>query len=246
MDRRFNDCVSDAGVEFAVSAVKYFRFGDSFFESARGIVHFRPAISKRFGNAEQDTLEAGAAHGVFRRKIRSAKKWFPIRRKKRGERPSALPGNCADGGLIARVHVGPLVAIYFHGDVKLIDHGRDFWIVVTFAVNYVAPVAPHCADIEQDRLFRGASFLKSFLAPLMPVHRLMRGGTEIRAGGVFQAIFSRGRHVCPLYRGVSARRAQEKAGEWPAQSKVDYWIGSRWSASRGSIGLRPANPSSWR
>src|SRR4029077_2289223 len=78
MECGFDDSINDAGVEFATSAVKYFRFGDSFFEGACGIIHFRPAIPESLGNAEQDALETGAAHGVFRRKVRAAEKWFPI------------------------------------------------------------------------------------------------------------------------------------------------------------------------
>src|SRR6266481_2826526 len=92
MERGFNDCANGARIEIAASAVRYFCLRDCFFQGTRGIVHLRTAIPERFSNAEQDALEPRAAHGVFRRKIRAAEKWFSIGREERGERPAALPG----------------------------------------------------------------------------------------------------------------------------------------------------------
>ena len=101
-----------------------------------------------------------------------------------------MSGNRADGGLVAGVDVGAFVAIDFHGDEELVDDRGDFGILVTLAVDDVAPVAPHRADIEQHRLALGARLVEGFFAPFVPVDGLVRGGAQIRAGGVFQAICS--------------------------------------------------------
>src|SRR5262252_6580082 len=71
----------------------------------------------------------------------------------------------------------------------LVNDVGDGGIFVAFAVDDVTPVAPHCADIEQDRfvlLFRAC---ERRFSPLMPVNRLVRGGAQIGAGGTLQTIW---------------------------------------------------------
>ncbi len=182
--------IDHARIENAASAVRYFRFGDGFGERVRGLVHVRAPRFECVGNREQDALEAGAAASIVRREIGAAEKRLSVRSEEGGERPAALSRKRADRGLIARVDVGAFIAIDFHRDVELVDHGRDLGIFVAFAVDYVAPVAPDGADIEQDRFFFGASLGERFVAPFVPVDRLMRGGAQVGAGGVFQAVFS--------------------------------------------------------
>ena len=62
-------------------------------------------------------------------------------------------------------------------------------ILVAFAVDHVAPVTPDRADVEQDGLVFGLGAGKRGVAPLVPVDRLMCSGTQVGAGGIFQAIF---------------------------------------------------------
>ena len=52
----------------------------------------------------------------------------------------------------------------------------------------MAPVAPHCADIEQDRFVVPLCVRKCFLAPLMPLDRLMHGRAKIRGGSVQKGV----------------------------------------------------------
>jgi hypothetical protein len=68
-------------------------------------------------------------------------------------------------------------------------------------------VAPHGADIEQDRLPFVARFFEGLWPPFVPVDRLMRGRPEIRAHGIFQPILSGLRHECPW----AKIRARQKA-----------------------------------
>src|SRR6202142_3289981 len=229
MLRGFDHRVHHAGIERSPSRVMQLSFGDSLRQRFGGAIHFRAARLECLSNAQQNAAKSRPPHGIVRRKIRAAKKRFSLRRKKSRQRPAALPRNRADCGLIACVHVGPLVSIYFHRDIVLVDHRCDFRILVALAVNHVAPVAPHRANVEQDRLLLRARFRKRFLAPFIPVNRLMSRRSKIRARGIFQAIFSSVRHIF----------------RWRV-SPANYWIGLLWSASRGSIGLRAAKPSSWR
>ena len=90
--------------------------------------------------------------------------------------------------MVARVHVGPFVAIDLHGNKLLIDQRRKGGIFVTFAVDDVAPVAPDRADIEQDGLIFGSGAGESLLAPLIPIHGLVCGRSQIRACGMRETV----------------------------------------------------------
>src|SRR4029077_1935063 len=61
-------------------------------------------------------------------------------------------------------------------------------IFVAFAVDDVAPVAPDRTDVEQDGLILGASPGESFLAPFIPLDRLVGGRAQIGAGGSRETI----------------------------------------------------------
>jgi len=100
-----------------------------------------------------------------------------------------LAGNGTDGGLVAGVHVRALVAVDLHSDEMFVDDFGDFGVLVAFAVDNVAPVAPDRADIEEDGLVFGLGASESGVAPFVPVDGLVRSGAQIRAGGVFQAVF---------------------------------------------------------
>ena len=89
--RRFNHRVNDTGIERTARGVVQFSFGDSFFESASGVVDIGAFIAKCFGNAEENTFEAGAAHRVFGRKIGAAEERLAVGREESGEWPAALP-----------------------------------------------------------------------------------------------------------------------------------------------------------
>jgi hypothetical protein len=99
------------------------------------------------------------------------------------QRPAALPADGRDRGLVARIHIGPLVAIDLYGHKMLVDERRNFRILVRFAVHHVAPVAPYRADVEQDGLVFGLGAGKGCFAPRVPLHRLMPRRAQIRLIG---------------------------------------------------------------
>src|ERR1700676_2214892 len=70
----------------------------------------------------------------------------------------------------------------------LVDDSGDFRILVALTVDDVAPVTPHRANIQEDPLVFGLCAGESSVPPLIPVDRLMRCGTQIRAGRVFETI----------------------------------------------------------
>jgi hypothetical protein len=66
-------------------------------------------------------------------------------------------------------------------------------------------VAPDGANVEQNRFSGGARGFESLRAPFVPVDGLVRGGTEIGARGIFQAIFGLGHHEPERIGDIQAR-----------------------------------------
>ena len=126
-------------------------------------------------NGEQNALESRTSVVVFWRKIRSTVKRLAFGGEKGRQRPAALPANGGDRCLIAAVYIGALIAINFYCDEVLIDDLRNLGVLVRFPVHYVAPVAPHRADIEQHRLVLLLGRGQRRLSPLMPADRLVHG-----------------------------------------------------------------------
>src|SRR5260370_31051965 len=112
---------------------------------------------------------------MFGREISGPEKWLTVGKKKASERPAALTGNGADGGLVAGIHVGALVAIDFYGNEMFVDDFGDFGVFVAFAVDDMAPVAPNGADIEEDGFVFGFGAGESGFAPFVPVDGLVGG-----------------------------------------------------------------------
>ncbi len=181
--------VDDAEVEIGASAGEDFGLRDGVGEGVGGTLEFGTLVAIRIGDGEKDAAESGAAHLVFGREIGAAEKRPSVGEQKTGERPAALAGNGADGGLITGVNVGALVAIDLYGDEMFVDNFGDFSVFVAFAVDDVAPVAPDGADIEEDGFVFGLGAGKSGVAPFVPVDGLVGGGAQVGAGGIFQAVF---------------------------------------------------------
>ena len=168
-----------------------------------GTLELGAFVAVGIGDGQKDAAKSGAAHLVVGRKIGAAKKGFAIGKQKAGKRPAALARDGADRGLIARVDVRPFVAVNFHGDEMFVDDFGDFEVLVAFAVDDVAPVAPDRADIEEDRFVFGLGAGEGGVAPFVPVDGLARGRAQIGAGGVFQAVF---RMVSQVAHSLNSRR----------------------------------------
>src|SRR2546425_1863245 len=116
---------------------------------------------------------------VLRREVRAAEEDFALGRKERREGPASLTGQCLYGALIARVHVGPLVAVHLDAHEIAIQGLGDARVLVRLAVHHVAPMAPHGADVEENGLILGAGARERRIAPRVPVYRLVGGGLEV-------------------------------------------------------------------
>jgi hypothetical protein len=154
-----------------------------------------PPGAVRVQHAREHRAEPGLAVLRLRRKVGAAEEHVALGSQEGCERPTALAGERLDRALVARVHVGPLVPVHLDADEVLVEVTGDAGIVVGLAVHDVAPVAPHGPDVEQHRAILVAGRREGFVAPGVPVDRLMGGGPQIGGGGGRESVRCHGRKL---------------------------------------------------
>ena len=122
----------------------------------------------------QDLFETGLTISILRRKIGSADKRLQVRRQPDAHRPAATAGGRLHKSHVNAIDIGAFLAIDF--DVhKLAIHDRGHLFAFEgFMRHDVAPVAGRIADREKDRFVFAARLGERFLAPRIPVDRVMR------------------------------------------------------------------------
>ena len=157
-------------------------------------------------NTQQHPPKARTPISILRRKICPPIKRFPIRRKKRRQRPPSLPAHRLHRRLIPAVNIRPLVPIDFHRNKMLIHNRRNPRIVIRLPIHHMTPVTPHRPNVEQHRLVRTPRRRKRLRTPLMPLNRLMHGrpqigGRSAREGVEGGSSHARSLNVLPWKRG---------------------------------------------
>ena len=127
-----------------------------------------------------------------RRQIGAPVENVSIRRQEDGERPAAAAGELCDRALVARVDVRAHVAIDLDRNEQLVDEHGDRGILVRLAVHLMAPVAPDRPDVEVDRPIEPPCQGEHVVAPLLPMHGLLRRRPQVRAGGLGELVAKQG------------------------------------------------------
>ena len=160
-------------------------------DTAHGLrlrLHLAAAGAVRVEHALEHGPEAGASVRAVGREVGAAVEHLAHRREKRGQGPATLPGERLHRALVARVDVGPLVAVHLDADEVLVQELRQRRILVRLAVHDVAPVAPDRADVEQHRTILRPGGGEGLVAPGEPVNGLVRGRLEVGGAGGGEAI----------------------------------------------------------
>ena len=136
----------------------------------------------------QDRAEAGSAVLAVGREVGATVEQLPVRREERRERPAALPGDGLHRPLVPGVDVRAFIPVHLDADEVLVQELGQARVLVGLPIHHVTPVAPHGADVEQNRpiLRRGAG--EGLRLPAEPVNRLLRGGSEVRGSCRHEAI----------------------------------------------------------
>ena len=185
--RGLHQLVNDAGMQIRGSAGKDFVIFDRSHDAIGRLNDFVIAIVVRMGHRQQHMAEARPTIAFVLGKICPAKEWLAFRSQNDGQWPTALSAHRLHCRLISRIHVEPLIAIDLDRDKVSIDDFGNLGIFVGFAIHHVTPMAPHRADIQQDWLVRTSRPRKCGVAPLLPIHWLMHGRTQVRRRRVRQS-----------------------------------------------------------
>ena len=127
-----------------------------------------------------------------RRQIGAPVENVSVRSQEDGERPAAAAGELCDRALVARIDVRAHVAIDLDRNEQLVDERSDPRIFVRLAVHLMAPVAPDRPDVEVDRPVELLRQGEHVVAPLLPMHGLLRRRPQIRAGSLGELVAERG------------------------------------------------------
>src|SRR5215813_653540 len=126
-----------------------------------------------FRDCHQDLLKARATETIVRREVGSTVKRLALGTQKDREWPASSSRDSRDSKLVTAVNIRPLVAVNFHRDEFAIDELGGLRALVRLAVHHVAPMAPHCPNVEQNWLVFLLRRREGFLAPFAPANRLM-------------------------------------------------------------------------
>ena len=97
-----------------------------------------------------------------------------VGRQKHRQRPAAAAlGQELMRGLVDLVEIGPLLAVDLDVDEQAVHHRRHLGILEAVVRHHMAPVTGRIADRQQDGLVLAARFLQGFLAPRVPVDRVV-------------------------------------------------------------------------
>ena len=137
---------------------------------------------------------------ILRREVGSTVERLAVWSKKSRKGPAALSGKGADCDLITAVDIWTLVAVYFYRDVIFVNDLCDFGIVVGFAIHDVAPVTPHCTNVEQDGFVVSLGSCERLFAPFVPLDGLVHRRAQVGRDGAGEGVMGGGGHLSSLSR----------------------------------------------
>ena len=136
----------------------------------------------RRSDSRQQIDEAGQAVALVLRKIRAGEERLAGGSEEDGERPTAGAARKQRVRRLADlVEIGALLAIDLHVDEVRIHDRSDVRVLERFVRHNVAPVARGIADGHEQRLVLGPGTPERFVAPRIPVDRILRVLREIGA-----------------------------------------------------------------
>src|SRR5208283_4225414 len=112
---RGNLRIHDAQIKFRARPGKRLSFRHRLRKGLRRPRQILAFLLVSVGHRQQYPPKSRPPHVILRREICAAKKRLPVGHQESRERPPTLSANRADRGLVAGIHVGPLVAIHLYG-----------------------------------------------------------------------------------------------------------------------------------
>jgi hypothetical protein len=133
------------------------------------------------GNRLDDLREPWTPETIIRRIIGSTVKRLSVRCQEHRQRPTAADSEHLYNILVDLVQVWALLAVDLDIHKVLIHERSDRRVFEGFMLHYMTPMASRVADAEQNGFVLCLGFRQGFLAPCIPIHRIMGMLEEVRA-----------------------------------------------------------------
>jgi hypothetical protein len=138
------------------------------------------AADKGILDGRQDFWKSRPALGIGGWEICPGEKRPQIGGEENAHRPSPLLGDDLDGRHVKLIDVRALLAIHFDVDECPVHLLGNRVVFEAFAFHDVAPVAGAVSDGQKNRPILPPGTLQRFIAPGIPIHRIVRVLEEIR------------------------------------------------------------------
>ena len=125
---------------------------------------------------------------MVRREIGAAEKRFAFGSEHHIQRPARASRRRFDIGDVQAVNVGPFFAVHFNRNEILFQNGGDAGIGIRFPLHDVAPMTCEIPDGKKDRLVLFAGLFEGFVAPRVPIHRIVSMQEEVGTLGVNEPV----------------------------------------------------------
>ncbi len=198
-----------------------------------------PILAPDAADLAQQIDEAGPPPAAGRREVGAAVERLQVGRQPDAHRPAALPRRRLHERHVDAIDVGPLFAIDLDRDAGRVEDGRDVGVLERLALHDVAPMARRVADRQENGDVAGARRGERVLAPRIPVDRVLRVLTQVRAGLDGEAVRhagSAGRDDQARIPSLAAREAIATSGAQPAAAG-SAGAGSAEGAASGSTSV---------
>jgi hypothetical protein len=143
--------------------------------------HVVAALAVRVGHRDEHLPEARQPVPRLGRVVRPAEEGLALGRQEDRHRPATVPAQRDHGVHVDGVDVRTLLAVDLDVHEALVHQPRGLGVLERLVLHHVTPVARRIADREQDRLVLLPCSAARFLAPRVPVDRVVGVLEQVRA-----------------------------------------------------------------
>ncbi|GIW06514.1 MAG: hypothetical protein KatS3mg060_1319 [Dehalococcoidia bacterium] len=146
----------------------------------------------------QHARKARHARPILRWKVGATVKRLAVRREKHRHWPAAVPGHGLHRRHINLVNIRAFLPIHLDIDEQIVHQGGNLLILEGLTLHHVAPVAGRIPNGKQDRLVFLFGTSQCFVAPGIPVDRVVRVLQQVGARLELKSVC----HLNPRRRGL--------------------------------------------
>ncbi len=142
----------------------------------------------RGGQVQQELAKAGHTVAWGRREVGASIERHTVGRQEQGHGPATAAGHGLHRVHVDRVQVGAFFAVHLDVDEMAVHQRGRVGVLERFMRHDVAPVTGAITDAQENRFVFVSGAGQGFLAPGIPVHRVVRMLAQIGTGFAAQPV----------------------------------------------------------